>query len=245
MQNIKPKIAIFDFTDCEGCEVKIASVGKALELLPQKVDIVNWRLGQNRIEKYPYDITLIEGAPIRTDEIDLLKELRENSKILIALGACAALGGIPAIMPEHDRKIWYEKIYGNGYIPRGTDAKPLSAYVNIDFMIHGCPIDENEFLRAFEEILTGKKPSYRPYSVCLECKIAENDCRIINGNPCMGPITQGGCKAICISGGSPCYGCFGIREEANIPALKKIFTSTTDTETINRYFSMFHSRSNL
>lgn len=245
MQNTKPKIAIYDFTDCEGCEVKIASIGKFLEILPRKIDIVNWRLGQDRAENYPYDVTLIEGSPIKTEEIDLLKELRENSKILIALGACAALGGIPAIIPERDRKIWYQKIYGSEYTPRGIDAKPLSAYVNIDFSIHGCPIDENELSRALEEILAGKKPPYRPYSVCLECKIAENDCRIINGAPCLGPITQGGCKAICISGGSPCYGCFGIREEANIEALKKIFTRLADAETIHRYFSMFHSRSNL
>lgn len=240
--NTKPKIAIYDFTDCEGCEVKIASIGKALELLPQKIDIVNWRLGQNRIEKYPYDITLIEGAPIKADEIEQLKELRDNSKTLIALGACAALGGVPAIMPENERKIWYEKIYGNGYIPHGIDAKPLSAYVNINFSIHGCPIDESEFLRALQEILAGKKPSYRPYSVCFDCKIKENNCRIIEGKPCMGPITQGGCKAVCVSGGSPCYGCFGLREEANIPALKKIFTRITDTETAKRYFSMFHSK---
>lgn len=245
MENNKPKIAIYDFTDCEGCEVKIASLGEALKILPQRIEIVNWRLGQDKVKQYPYDITIIEGSPIKQDEINLLKELRENSKILIALGACAALGGVPAIIPESERKIWYEKIYGNGYTPRGVDAKPLSAYVNIDFMIHGCPIDEQEFLRALHEILAGKKPSYRPYSVCFDCKLKENDCRILEEKLCMGPITQGGCGAICISGGSPCYGCFGLREEANIPALKKIFTNIADTETIHRYFSMFHNRTNL
>lgn len=242
---MKPKIAIYDFTDCEGCEVKIASIGKALELLPEKINIVNWRLGQERVEKYPYDVTLIEGAPIKQDEIELLKELRENSKILIALGACAALGGVPAIMPENERKIWYEKIYGNGYTPRGIDAKPLSVYVNIDFMIHGCPIDEGEFVRTLEMLLAGKKPAYRGYSACFDCKVKENNCRILEGSPCMGPITQGGCKAVCVSGGAPCYGCFGLREEANIPALKKIFNELTDAETTKRYFTMFHSRSNL
>jgi len=242
MKNNTPKIAIYDFTDCEGCEVKLISLQEKLLLLAEKIDIVNWRLGQEHFESGPYDITIIEGAPIKQDEIELLKELRENSGILIALGACAALGGIPAIMPEAERYIWYEKIYGAGYKPKGVDAKPLSAYVKIDFSIHGCPIDENEFLRVIEEILAGKKPSYRPYSVCFDCKVKENDCRIINKKPCMGPITQGGCGAICISGGSPCYGCFGIREEANIAALRKIFKNITDKETTEKYFSMFHSR---
>lgn len=100
MNNInKPKIAIYDFTDCEGCEVKLVSLREKLLLLEKKIDIVNWRLGQEYFEPGPYDITIIEGTPITQHEINLLKELRENSKVLVALGACAALGGIPAIMP--------------------------------------------------------------------------------------------------------------------------------------------------
>lgn len=241
---IKPKVAIYDFTDCEGCEVKLISLRERLLEIENKVDIVNWRLRQERFEPGPYDITIIEGTPIAQSEVILLKELRENSKIIIALGACAALGGVPAIMPEKDRKIWYEKIYSSQYHPIGVDALPLSAYVKIDFSIHGCPVDEDEVVRIFEELLSGKKPQYRGYSVCFECKTAGNKCRIVEENkPCLGPITQGGCKAICISGGSPCYGCFGIREEANIPAMIKTLERITDKAEIERYLTMFHSRS--
>lgn len=242
---IKPKIAIYDLTDCEGCEVKLISLRECLLQIEKKVDIVNWRLGQERFDPGPYDIAIIEGAPITDYEVKLLKDLRQNSKILVALGACASLGGIPAIMPEKDRKMWYEKIYTNQYHPRGIDAAPLSAYVPVDFSIHGCPVDEDEAVRAVEELLSGKKPSYRGYSVCFECKMAGNKCRIAEENkPCLGPITQGGCKAICISGGSPCYGCFGIREEANIPAMIKTLERITDKAEIERYLTMFHSRSN-
>jgi coenzyme F420-reducing hydrogenase gamma subunit len=240
----KPKIAIYDFTDCEGCEVKLISLREKILLLEKKVDIVNWRLGQERFESGPYDITIIEGAPITEYEIRLLKELRENSKLLIAFGACAALGGIPAIMPEKDRKYWYEKIYTSQYHPRGVDALPLNVYVQIDFNIYGCPVDEDEVVRIVEELLSGKTPRYRDYSVCFECKQAGNPCRITEENkPCIGPITQGGCKAICISGGSPCYGCFGIREEANIQAMIKILENLTNKEEIERYLTMFHNKS--
>ncbi|MBI4692300.1 MAG: hypothetical protein HY773_02585, partial [Candidatus Terrybacteria bacterium] len=235
---------IYDFTDCEGCEVKLVSLRERLLALENKIDIVNWRLGQERFEPGPYDITIIEGTPITQQEINLLKELRQNSKILVALGACAALGGVPAIMPEKDRKIWYEKIYTSQYHPRGIDALPLSAYVKVDFSIHGCPVDEDEVVRVMEELLAGKKPSYRGYSTCFDCKQAGNKCRITEENkPCLGPITQGGCKAICVSGGSPCYGCFGIREEANIPAMIKTLECVADKETIERYLTMFHNRS--
>ncbi len=239
----KPRISIYDFTDCEGCEVKLVSLREKLLLLENKVDIINWRLGQERFEPGPYDITIIEGTPITQHEIDLLKELRENSKIIIALGACAALGGVPAIMPEKDRKTWYEKIYSSQYHPKGVDALPLSAHVKIDFSIHGCPVDEEQVVRAMEELLSGKTPSYRGYSTCFECKQAGNKCRIVEEDkPCLGPITQGGCKAICVSGGSPCYGCFGVREEANIPAMIKTLERVADKETIERYLTMFHNR---
>ncbi len=243
-EQAKPKIAIYDFTDCEGCEVKLVSLREKFLLLEKKVDIVNWRLGQERFESGPYDIIIIEGTPITEYEVKLLKDLRENSKVLIALGACAALGGIPAIMPEKDRKMWYEKIYSSQYHPKGIDAVPLSAYVQVDFSIHGCPVDEDEVVRIIEELLAGKTPRYRDFSVCFECKQVGNPCRITEEKkPCLGPVTQGGCKATCVSGGSPCYGCFGIREEANIPALIKILEGLASKEEIEKYLSMFHNRS--
>lgn len=252
----KPKVAIYDFTDCEGCQVKLISIREKLLILEKRIDIVNWRLGQENNKPGPFDITIIEGTPITQHEIDLLKQLRKDSKILVGLGSCATLGGIPAIMSKQERAKWYKKIYGEKYKPRGIDALPLNSYVKVDFLIHGCPVDENEIIRAIEELLAGKTPSYYDYSVCFECKVANNDCRIINnlpageaGKPCLGPITQGGCGAVCIKGGSPCYGCFGIREEANIKGLKKILTELTDPpggeagkKEIERYFTMFLSR---
>lgn len=234
------KLAIYEFTDCEGCQVKILSLKEQLLALESKVDIVAWRLGQERKESGPYDIILVEGTPISQDEIDLLKKLRKNSKILVSLGSCATLGGIPAIMPEKDRKLWYEKIYSQSYQPRAIDAKPLSAFVKVDFSVHGCPIEEDELIRIVQELFSGKKPSYREYSVCFECKLGNNPCRITEENkPCLGPITQGGCKAICVSGGSPCYGCFGIRNQANIEGLKNVLETITNQAEIERYFTMF------
>lgn len=240
---MKPKVAIYDLTDCEGCEVKIVSLREKLLVLEKRVDIVNWRLGQERKEDGPFDITLIEGAPITQEEVDLIKSLREKSKFLIGLGSCATLGGIPAIMEKKERKKWYKKIYGEKYKPRGIDALPLSAYITVDFLIHGCPIEEKELIRVVEELLSGKKPSYRGYSVCFECKQAGNSCRLIDGKSCLGPIIQGGCNAVCISGGSPCYGCFGLREDANVNALLKILNNITDKKEIERYFSMFLNKS--
>lgn len=238
----KLKLAIYDLTDCEGCEVELISLREKFLELEKHVDIVNWRLGQADNKDIFFDIALVEGCPITEEEVKLLKNLRKNSKQLIGLGSCATLGGIPAIVDKAEREKWYNKIYGKGYNPRGIDALPLSAYVKVDFLIHGCPVNGNEVVRVFEDLLAGKKPKYRPYSVCFDCKLAGNECRILHNKPCLGPITQGGCGAICISGGSPCYGCFGIREEANVKRIKEIIKEIGGEKAVKQYFSMFLSR---
>ena len=235
----KLKVGIFDFTDCEGCQVKLVSLRERLLALLEKVEIVNWRLGQSNNQLERFDLVLIEGCPITQDEIDLLKLLRERSTHLIGFGTCATMGGIPAIMDKKEREKWYKIIYGDKYKPRGIDSLPLTSYVKVDFLIHGCPVDENEIVRVMEELLSGKKPAYRGYSVCFQCKLAGNPCRLINGKPCLGPITQGGCGAICVSGGSPCYGCFGIRDTAQIEGLLDILKGMADKEEVERYFTMF------
>ncbi len=240
-QVIKPKVAIYDFTDCEGCEVEIISLREKLLTLEGQLDIVDWRLGQKKKENGPFLASIIEGTPITPDEIETLKYLRENSAYIIALGACASLAGIPGIVLKEEREKFYKQIYGEDYKPVGIDAVPLSAYVKVDFFIHGCPVNPDEVVRIIEELLSGKKPRYRGYSVCFECKLAGNPCRIaILNKPCLGPIGQGGCNAVCVSGGSPCYACFGPREDANIPALIKILKNLATKEEVERYFTMFY-----
>jgi len=238
----KPKVAIYDFTDCEGCEVALIALKEKILDLEKKVDIINWRLGQENNKDGPFDIIIIEGTPITQAEIDLLKELRTKSKVLIALGACACLAGILGIMKKEERAKWYEKIYSKKYKPKGIDALPLASYVKVDFMIHGCPASTDQIQRTLEEILSGKKPSYRGYSVCFECKAAGNPCRIINKKPCLGPITQGGCGAVCISAGSACYGCFGFREDANLKAHVKALKKIASEKEIDQYYTMFFNQ---
>ncbi len=241
MNVIKPRIAIYDFSDCEGCEVEIISLREKLLAIENRLDIVDWRLAQQKKEQGPFLASIIEGSAITPDEIETLKYLRDNSTYLFSLGACASLAGIPGIVEKEQREKYYKQIYSEQYKPVGIDAVPLSAYVKVDFSIHGCPVNSDEVIRIIEELLANKKPQYRGYSVCFECKLAGNPCRIaVLNKPCLGPIGQGGCNAICVSGGSPCYACFGPREDANIPALIKILKNLTTKEEIENYFTMFY-----
>jgi coenzyme F420-reducing hydrogenase gamma subunit len=238
----KKRIAIYDFTDCEGCEVRLCSLKERLLDVSSRFEIVNWRLGQEACEDGPYDIVIIEGTPVTGSEIALLRELRSKTALLVSLGACASIGGIPGIMDRAERKKWYERIYGPGYCPVGVDTLPLSAYVQVDYLIHGCPVDEDELVRVFEELASGKAPLYRGYSVCFECRQAGNECRIIDGKICFGPITQGGCKAVCVSGGSACYGCFGYRDEGNIEGLVRVLRAFASPAGIRQHLAMFFNQ---
>ena len=145
-------------------------------------------------------------------------------------------------MDKEKRAYWYRKIYGEKYKPRGIDAPPLGALVEVDFLIHGCPINGDEVVRVIQELLAGKVLKERGYSVCFECKQAGNPCRFIEGKPCLGPITQGGCRAICVSGGSACWGCFGLRKEADIDGLLDILFKISNSDEIEKYISMFLKR---
>lgn len=241
----KLTLGIFDFTDCEGCQVELVALKEKLLALAEKVEITNWRLGQKKADWGQFDVALIEGTPLMPEEIDLLKIIRGKSGLVIGLGSCATLGGIPGIMSKEERQKWYEKIYGPGYAGRGIDALPLSAYVEVDFLIHGCPVNGTELARIFSDLITNKKLNYKDFSVCFPCKVANLPCRLLENKPCLGPITQGTCGAICLKGGSPCYGCFGIKEGANIEALLTILNNFAGKEEIENYFSMFHNKSKL
>ena len=240
----KPRIGIFDFTDCEGCEVEFINLKEKLLDLLEGVDIVNWRLAKEGNEPGPFDISFIEGTPVTPHEQDMLREIRKNSKFLVGLGACACTGGIPAIVDDElDRDKFYKQVYPPEYKPVGTEAKPLSAYVKVDYMINGCPVDKCEIERVLCDLLAGKMPEDRDYPVCLECKIKENKCLLEDNKPCLGPITRGGCGAFCISYGKRCYGCYGLVKDGNFDAMVERLNEIQDEGETERMLGMFMSES--
>lgn len=238
----KLKLGIFDFTDCEGCQVEILALKEKLAVLPGKLEIVNWRLGQKKARWERFDAALIEGTALTAEEIVLLKSIREKSKLVIALGTCATLGGIPAILNKEERQKWSEKIYSPEYQGQGIDALPLSAYIAVDFYLHGCPVNKENIEMVLSDLINRKKLKYQDAPVCLQCRAVDLPCRLLEKKPCLGPITQGGCGAICLQGGNACYGCFGPRAGANMKALLKILSEISSPEETKSYLTMFLSK---
>lgn len=221
MKSPKPKIAIFDLTDCEGCELQMLNLKDRLLKLAELVDVPIWRLAKSPAEFGPFDISFIEGTPMSKDDIAVAKKVRERSKKVVALGACAHLGGVPAELDETKRDKFMKEVYGENYKTSSKAAKPLSAYIHVDYFIHGCPIDLDEGERVIVDLLMDKTPVGPSAPVCLECKERENPCLLLKGEPCQGPITEGGCKAVCPSNGLRCWGCQGHTKNTNVGAMEK------------------------
>jgi sulfhydrogenase subunit delta len=175
---MKPKVAFFDFTSCEGCQLTVVdSLQTHLDLL-NVVEIVQFREAiSERGEDYA--IAFVEGSITRESDEERLKKIREQAAVLVALGACAHIGGVNAIKNLAPLDDVRKYVYGDKAEWYATyAARPLSAVVKVDAFIPGCPIDREEFIRVVKAALLGKKPPIPDYPLCVECKLKENVCRV-------------------------------------------------------------------
>lgn len=238
----KPKIAFFDFTSCEGCQLTIVDLLQTHLGLLDLVEIVQFREAMS--ERYEdYAIAFIEGSCSRASDEDRLKKIRAQAKMVIALGSCAHLGGVNAMKNRWTLENVQTYVYGeqgkNAY--ESYPARPISAVIPVDAAIPGCPIDRFEFLHIVQQVLQGRKPKLPDYPLCVECKLSENACLNKLGKACLGPITRAGCNAICTSYGDGCEGCRGWAPEANFTAMREILRTNGLTEyEIDMRFSMFN-----
>lgn len=219
----RPKIAFFDFTGCEGCQLTVLdSLQKHPELL-NVVEIVQFREAMSERDDN-YQVAFVEGSLSRVEDEDRLLAIRRNASLVYALGACAHLGGVNSQrnwMPV--RKV-SQIVYGEfGKIYPSVDARPISSLIEIDGSIPGCPIDGSEFIQIVTTLLQGRTPKLPEYPVCVECKLNQNNCLLANGIACLGPITRGGCKAICTTFGAGCDGCRGLINQPNLHGLEFAF----------------------
>jgi coenzyme F420-reducing hydrogenase gamma subunit len=206
---MKPRIGFFDFTGCEGCQLTVLNLeSEFLELL-ELVEVVEFREVMDG-SGTPLDIAFVEGSICRPEEAERLRALRERTKTLVALGACADTAGVNALGGGRAPEELCRAVYGMAAPHLRTDPpQPLSAFVAVDHRLPGCPIDGREFLAVLQALLMGRPPELPGYAVCVECKLAEFPCTFDQGRVCLGPVTRAGCRALCIEGGDRCRGCRG------------------------------------
>jgi coenzyme F420-reducing hydrogenase gamma subunit len=191
----------------------------------QAVDIANFPEASRRVIKGPYDIGLVEGSITTPHDVERIREIRKSCNVLIAIGACATAGGIQALRNWRDIKEMVRLVYATPeYISTLDRSLPVSSYVHVDYELRGCPVSKDQLLGALTALLHGRKPSFPTSSVCMECKSRGTTCVLVaRQTPCLGPVTQAGCGAICPSYDRGCYGCFGPMDSTNGPALAARF----------------------
>jgi len=219
---MKPRVAFFDFTGCEGCQLEVLNFYTEIVDLIGAVDIVNFREASSD-RSDDYDIAFIEGSMTTPGDVERLQKIRERAKVLVAMGACACTGGVNALKnrfsEEENRKV----VYGDcADYYKTIPAKGAPHIVPVEFMLHGCPPNRLEIVRLIKCVLTGKKFEQCHNAVCVECKMAENICAFERGEFCLGPITRGGCGAVCVTSGRKCWGCRSLVDEPNVNSEKDI-----------------------
>ena len=213
IQQRRPKIAVFDFTGCEGCGLQLANKEETLGAFLDAVEVVNFR----EVSSYKgedYEVALIDGAISRPDEIERLKVIRKQAKTLVALGSCASFGGVSKLKNAYDLDEANREVYGD--CPKETmPVMAVDEVVPVDLKILGCPPTKEEIERVVQHLVWDLPlPSY-VYPVCLQCKQRYTVCRFDMGELCLGPITLAGCNAPCPAGGMGCWGCRGRARDPN------------------------------
>jgi coenzyme F420-reducing hydrogenase gamma subunit len=238
----KPRIAFFDFASCEGCQLTVVDGLQTYPELLGAVEIVNFREASSRRED-DYLIAFVEGSITREEDEPRLKKIREQAAILVALGACAHTGCVNALKNLQPLDEVREYVYGDKaeWYPTYA-ARPISAVVEVDAIIPGCPIDRDEFIKVVKALLVGKKPPIPDYPVCVECKLKGNVCMFHIGKTCLGPVTRAGCAAICPTNGDGCEGCRGFIPHPNENAMKDVLDEAGLTvEEIMARMTMFNA----
>lgn len=218
----KPTVAFFDFTSCEGCQLTVIDTLQTNPELLNVIQIVEFREAMSDKSDF-YDVAFVEGSCTRASDEERLRDIRARSGAVVALGACAHLGGINAIRNRQNLHDVRQYVYGSKadlfetYEPRAIDA-----VIEVDGVIPGCPIDGYEFRRVVTTLLQGRIPEPPDYPVCIECKLDEIVCMYQRGQVCLGPVTRAGCKAICPTYGVGCDGCRGLIPNPKIDELREV-----------------------
>jgi len=241
---IKPRVAVWKFASCDGCQLSLLDCEDELLAVCDAIDIAYFPEATRVMEKGPYDVSLVEGSITTPHDAERIHKIRRASRMLVTIGACATAGGIQALRNFKDVREFTRIVYATpGYISTLGKSTPIADHVFVDFELRGCPISREQLIELISALLNHRKPNIPPYAVCLDCKRQGNVCVMVaQGTPCLGPVTQAGCGSICPRYARGCYGCFGPKETPNPEALSAHFAGGgMDNEEIVRTFRGFNA----
>jgi len=217
----KPRLAVWKFASCDGCQLSLLDCEEELLAVTEQVQIAYFLEASRAVVEGPYDLSLVEGSITTPADVERIREIREASRFLVAIGACATAGGIQALRNFGDVREFAAAVYAHPeYIETLKRSAPIAEHVFVDFELRGCPINKHQLLEVIAAYLHGRRPNIPTYSVCIECKLRGTPCVMVAGGvACLGPVTQAGCHALCPAYGRGCFGCYGPMETPNTASL--------------------------
>jgi NAD-reducing hydrogenase small subunit len=175
MSEPKVKIATCSLAGCFGCHMSLLDLDERLFELAERVELDRSPLTDIK-ELSDCDLGLIEGGVCNAENVHVLIEFRARCKILVAIGACALNGGVPALRNQYDLKECLEESYLRGIglvnpqIPNDPEiplllnqVHPLHEVVKIDYFLPGCPPSADAIWTFVNQLLSGQ-PLALPYT---------------------------------------------------------------------------------
>ena len=239
-----PTLAVWKFASCDGCQLTLLDCEDELLAIADRVKIAHFTEASSETQPGPYDVSLVEGSITTAADAERILRVREMSRTVVTIGACATAGGIQGLRNFADVREFTSVVYARPeYISTLATSTPIAAHVDVDFELRGCPIDRRQLLEVITALLAGRKPNIPAHSVCFECKQHGNVCVVVaHGTPCLGPVTHAGCGALCPAHHRGCYGCFGPMETPNAGAQVGLLRAAgLDEADVQRAFRTFNA----
>lgn len=238
----RPKLAVWKFASCDGCQLSLLDCEDELLALAGRVSMANFAEASSAVIDGPYDLSLVEGSITTAHDAERIQAVRRQSRLLVTLGACATSGGIQALRNFADVEDYTRMVYPSpAYISTLSTSTPVADHVRVDYELRGCPINKRQLLELVNAFLNRRAPRIAAHSVCVECKRRDNVCVMVaRGEPCLGPVTHAGCDALCPTYDRGCFGCYGPKELANPRPLGQWARSRLGTEA-TRVRQLFHN----
>ncbi len=242
----KPRLGVFKFASCDGCQLSILDCEDELLSLADRVEIAYFLEATRRPLEGEFDVALVEGSVSTPEQEEAIRDIRERSRLLITIGACASHGGIQSLrnLGEPPVNEALAIVYASPhYVETLAESHPSSDYVEVDLELRGCPINKDQLLGVLSQLLMGAHPRLPDQALCLECKRQGLVCVLVaHGAPCMGPVTHTGCGVLCPSHDRPCYSCFGPARQPNTASLADRFQALgLSPEAIRRLFHAYYA----
>lgn len=217
-----PTIAVHSLTGCAG---ELLVILENLDQILPYARVASFPFAQSKNKITQVDIAFVEGSVSSRHDVQKLKEIRANCRWLVAVGTCAVWGCVQKGCAKKQAKELAGEVYGEDNEIDCFNAEPIEKYARVDVKLSGCPINSSQFMAVTASLLKDAMPFVTHKPVCLECKLRENACVLIENNlPCLGPVTAAGCGALCPSVGAACYGCWGPCDMPQMAAMAKILS---------------------